>query len=66
MRLGLAETHISKSEMWGTRLCCFPTHAPKAAHEWGTRAFVVRRTDGEAGSLREWKERKANAGSSYS
>jgi hypothetical protein len=38
---------------------CFPIHALKAAHEWGTRAFVARR--GEAGSLREWKERKASA-----
>jgi hypothetical protein len=38
-----------------------PTHAQEDAHEWGTRAFVLRRTDGEAGSLREWKERKAKA-----
>jgi ferrochelatase len=32
--------------------------APKAAHEWGTRAFVVRLVMGEAGSLREWKKEK--------
>jgi hypothetical protein len=30
-----------------------------ARHEWGTRALVLRLGVGEAGSLREWKERKA-------